>query len=178
MTTKTSVASLRLTGLLSTGIDGRFHRNKKAEEELKRFAENLEDANIALRVLMNHRNEDQKEFEEKLQVNINDLVIPYLKKLSKANLDDRNKNYLSVLESNLSDVLSPFMRDFRSSHKNLTPQEIQIVDLIKKGKDTKEIADMLNASISTIKTHRNNIRKKLNLISSKINLRSHILSLK
>jgi hypothetical protein len=29
MTTKTSVASLRLTGLLSTGIDGRFHRNKK-----------------------------------------------------------------------------------------------------------------------------------------------------
>jgi PAS domain S-box-containing protein len=151
---------------------------KKVENELKRFAENLEDANTALRVLMNHRDKDQKEFEEKLQVNINDLVIPYLKKLNREKMDNRNKNYVSVLENNLSDVLSPFMRDFRSSHKNLTPKEIQIVDLITKGKDTKEIADMLNASINTIATHRNNIRKKLSLRNSKINLRSHILSLK
>lgn len=151
---------------------------KKAENELKQIAENLEDANIALRVLMNRRDKDQKEFEEKLQVNINDLVVPYLKKLNRGNLDDRNKKYVGVLEHNLSDVLSPFMRDFQSAHKNLTPKEIQIIDLIKQGKDTKEIADMLNASISTVTTHRNNIRKKLNLINSKINLRSHILSFK
>ena len=162
--------------LVGTGID--ITDQKRAEEELKRFAENLEDANIALRVLMNQRNVDQKEFEEKLQVNINDLVFPYLKKMNNANLDDRSKNYVGVLESNLSDVLSSFMRDFRSSHKNLTPQEIQIVDLILKGKNTKEIADMLNASANTIATHRNNIRKKMNLRNSKINLRSHILSLK
>lgn len=149
---------------------------KKLENELKLFAENLEDANTALRVLMNRRDKDQKEFEEKLQVNINELVIPYLKKLSKGNLDDRNKNYVAVLEKNLSDVLSPFMRDIRSSHNNLTPQEIQIVDLIRQGKNTKEIANMLNASVNTIATHRNNLRKKLNLRNSKINLRSHILS--
>jgi len=162
--------------ILGTGID--ITDKKRTEEELKRFAENLEDANIALRVLMNNRNEDQKQIEEKLQVNINDLVIPYLKKLSKANLDDRNKNYLGVLENNLNNVLSPFMRDFQTSHKKLTPQEIQIVDLIKQGKKTKEIANMLNASVKTIETHRNNIRKKLNLIDSKINLRSHIISSK
>jgi DNA-binding NarL/FixJ family response regulator len=70
------------------------------------------------------------------------------------------------------------MRDFQTSHKKLTPQEIQIVDLIKQGKKTKEIANMLNASVKTIETHRNNIRKKLNLIDSKINLRSHIISSK
>jgi DNA-binding CsgD family transcriptional regulator len=104
------------------------------------------------------------------------LVIPYLKKLSKGKLDDRNKIYVNVLEKNLEEVLSPFMKNIRSLHKNLTPKEIQIVDLIKQGKDTKEIADMLNASISTITTHRNNIRKKLNLLNSKINLRSHLLS--
>jgi PAS domain S-box-containing protein len=151
---------------------------KKAEEELKHFAENLEDANIALRVLMNSRDKDQKEFDGKLQVNINDLVIPYLKKLKAENLDNRNKNYVSILEKNLGDVLSPFMRDIRSAHKNLTPQEIQIVDLIRHGKNTKEIANMLNTSVNTIATHRNNIRKKLNLRNSKINLRSHILSSK
>jgi PAS domain S-box-containing protein len=151
---------------------------KRAENELKLFAENLEDANIALRVLMNRRDKDQKEFEEKLQININDLVIPYLKKLKMGNLDDRNKNYVSVLENNLSDVLSPFMRDIRSLHKKLTPQEIQIVDLIRQGKNTKEIANMLNSSVNTIATHRDNIRRKMNLINSKINLRSYILSLK
>ena len=164
--------------LVFNGILLNITEQKQAENELKLFAENLEDANIALRVLMNRRDKDQKEFEEKLQVNINDLVIPYLKKLKMGNLDDRNKNYVSVLENNLSDVLSPFMRDIRSSHKNLTPQEIQIVDLIRQGKNTKEIANMLNASANTIATHRDNIRKKMNLINSKINLRSHILSLK
>ncbi|MDD4356932.1 MAG: PAS domain S-box protein [Smithellaceae bacterium] len=162
--------------LVGTAID--ITEKKQAQEELKQFAENLEDANIALRVLMNRRDEGQKDIEGKLQANINDLVIPYLKKLKQANLDDRNKNYLDVLERNLTDVLSPFMRDFLSSHKNLTPQEIQIVDLITKGKNTKEIAEMLNASVNTIATHRNNIRKKMNLKNSKINLRSHVLSIR
>jgi PAS domain S-box-containing protein len=160
--------------LIAEGLD--ITERKQAEDELKLFAENLEDANIALRVLMTSRDKDQKEFEDKLQDNINDLVIPYLKKLKMGNLDDRNKNYVSVLENNLNNILSPFMKDFRSSYRNLTPQEIQIVDLIRQGKNTKEIAQMLNASVNTIATHRNNLRKKLNLRNSKINLRSHILS--
>jgi len=160
--------------LLGTGID--ITDKKKALTELKQFAENLENANIALRVLNDQRNTDQKEFENKLQSNINDLVMPYLKKLKQSELNDRDKNYVRALESNLGDVLSPLMSDFRSAHQNLTPQEMQIVDLIKQGKKTKEIADMLNAAAGTIATHRNNIRKKLNLRNSKINLRSHILS--
>lgn len=160
--------------LLGTGID--ITDKKKALTELKQFAESLENANIALRVLINQRNTDQKEFENKLQSNINDLVMPYLEKLKHANLDNRDKNYVNVLENNLGNVLSPLMSDFRAAHQNLTPQEMQIVDLIKQGKKTKEIADMLNTAAGTIATHRNNIRKKLNIRNSKINLRSHILS--
>ena len=114
---------------------------------------------------------------EKLQTNINDLVIPYLERLKQTSLDDRHKKYVDVLESNLSDILSPFMNTFLAAHKRLTPQEIQIVDLIKKGKNTKEIAELLNASTSTIATHRNNIRKKMNLRNAKVNLRTHLLSI-
>lgn len=161
---------------VGTGID--ITEQKRIENELKSHAESLEDANIALRVLMHQKIVDQKDVEEKLQVNVNDLVLPYLQKLKKAGLDNRNKNYLAVLERNLRDVLSPFMKNFEAAHKNLTPQEIQIIDLIKQGKKTKEIAVMLDASVKTIETHRNNIRKKLNLIKAKVNLRSHILSLK
>jgi PAS domain S-box-containing protein len=151
---------------------------KLLEQELKDHAENLEDANIALRVVMTQRNIDQKDFEEKLQTNINELVMPYVKKIKKAEPDERIMKYMSILEKNLQDVLSPFMRDFQSAYKNLTPQEIHIVDMIRNGKSSKDIAKILNASEHTIMTHRNNIRKKLKLVKSKTNLRSHILSLK
>lgn len=45
--------------------------------------------------------------------------------------------------------------------KNLTPQELTILDAIKKDKTNKEIANELFISHSTVKTHINNIYKKL-----------------
>ena len=147
------------------GVD--ISEQKQTQDNLRRFAEDLEDANTALRVLLRERKEEQKAIEEKLQANINDLVMPYLKKIGKVN----------VLESNLKEIESPFMKNFLSLHKSLTPKEIQVADLIRKGKRTKEIADMLHTSASTIGTHRNHIRKKLNLKKEGINLRSFLQSL-
>jgi len=164
------------TCLIGTCID--ITEKKKAQDQLKRFAANLEEANITLRVLMKHNKQEQKHFENKLQTYVNDLVMPYLDKLRKANLDERSKKYLRELENNLTGVLSPFLSNFQTLYKKLTPQEIQIVDLIGKGKCTKEIADMLNVAVNTVATHRNNIRKKLNLRNAKVNLRSHLMSLR
>jgi len=161
--------------LLGTGID--ITDKKKTTNELKLFAESLEDANIAMRVLMNRKDEDRKDMEEKLQANVNSLVVPYLKMLQQAGLDDRHEKYLNILENNLREVLSPFIGNMRSYYKSLTPHEIQIADLIRRGKGTKEIADMLNASVNTVAAPRNNIRKKLNLKKVKINLRSYLQSL-
>jgi DNA-binding NarL/FixJ family response regulator len=48
----------------------------------------------------------------------------------------------------------------------LTPREIEIVQLIAKGKIAKEIAEELNLSPHTIYTHRKNIMKKLAFSSS------------
>lgn len=161
--------------LLVNGID--MTPQKEAQDALKQFARELEDANTALRVLMHRRNEEQKAIEEKLQANINDLVIPYLNKIGRVIREDPYKQYLNVLESNLREIASPFMKNFLSLQKYLTPQEIQVADLIRKGKRTKEIADLLNTSASTIGTHRNHIRKKLNLANEGINLRSYLQSL-
>ena len=160
--------------MMGTAID--ITEKKRAEEELKRTAKSLEEANITLRVLMKHNKQEQKNFENKVHAYVNDLVTPYLDKLKKSNLDERNKKYLEALESNLNGVLSPFLNNFQSLYKKLTPQEVQIVDLVGKGKSTKEIADLLNVAVNTVATHRNNIRKKLNLRNAKVNLRSHLLS--
>ena len=61
---------------------------------------------------------------------------------------------------------------------NLTPSEIKIVKLIQEGKSSKEISVLLNISLRTVENHRANIRKKLNLSNKKINLSSHLMSIK
>ena len=48
-------------------------------------------------------------------------------------------------------------------YRPLTERENQIVLMIGKGMTSIEIAESLHLSISTIETHRKNIRKKLNL---------------
>ena len=63
-----------------------------------------------------------------------------------------------------------------SMYYDLTPTEIQVAALIKEGKTTKDIANMLNKSPHAINFHRNNIRKKIGLQNKKTNLRSYLLS--
>jgi len=48
---------------------------------------------------------------------------------------------------------------------NLTVRELTIVSLIEKGFSNKEIEQQLSISLSTVKTHVNNIFKKLNIKS-------------
>jgi DNA-binding CsgD family transcriptional regulator len=66
--------------------------------------------------------------------------------------------------------------NLRSKYLNLTSREIQIANLIREGKSTKEIAKLLNASSDAIDFHRNNIRNKLGLKNKKTNLRAYLLS--
>ena len=48
----------------------------------------------------------------------------------------------------------------------LSNREIQVLNLIGRGKSTREIASDLNLSVKTVESHRQRIKKKLNLESS------------
>lgn len=48
----------------------------------------------------------------------------------------------------------------------LSNRELQIMNLIGRGKSTRQIADDLNLSVKTVESHRQRIKKKLNLVSS------------
>jgi PAS domain S-box-containing protein len=150
---------------------------KQREQELEMQRANLEEANAALKVLLKRRDEDKKELEEKVLFNMRELAEPYLEKLRKTALDERQKAYLDILESNLNEIISPFPRSLYFSYLNLTPAEMQIASLIRHGRTTKEIANVLNLSSRTVETHRKNIRKKLGLTDKKANLRTKLLSL-
>ena len=111
---------------------------------------NLEEPNTALRVLLKRREEDKAELEEKVLFNVRELVMPLLEKLERTGLDKRQKVYVSSLESNLTDIISPFSRRLSSLHLDFTPTEMEVANLVKYGKTTKEIAELLNLSGRTI----------------------------
>jgi DNA-binding CsgD family transcriptional regulator len=100
-----------------------------------------------------------------------------VEKLKATTLDEKQKTFLEILEANLTDIISPFLKKLSSQYLNLTPTEIQVANLIREGKATKEIAEILNISERAIEFHRNNIRDKLGLKKSKTNLRSYLLTL-
>jgi len=146
-------------------------------KELENKSHELEEVNAALKVLLKHRDEDKKEFEKKVITNVKNLVFPYLEKLKNSRLNDRQKVYLNIIQSNLEDIVAPFLRQLSLSFSDLTPSEIQVAGLVKDGKTTKEIAGLLNSSTGAVNFHRNNIRKKLGLRNTKTNLRSFLLPL-
>ena len=110
-------------------------------------------------------------------LNFKELILPYLEKLKNKRLGYKEKAYIDIIESNLNDIISPFVRNFSVKMFRLSPTEIQVLNLIKQGKTTKEIAKSMNLATSTIDFHRHNIRKKIGIKNKKINLSSYLSSL-
>ena len=149
---------------------------RKREEELEHKSRNLEEMNTALRVLLKHREEDKSELEERILSNVKKLVVPYVEKLRKSRLSNEQASYVEILEDHLQDILSPFLRNLGTRHLNLTPKEIQVASLIREGKTSKEIAEVIGVSARAVDFHRDNIRIKLGIKNKKANLRSFLLS--
>lgn len=147
-------------------------------EELQIKSQNLEDANFALKSLLKKRDEEKTEFEDKVQVNIEQMVLPYMEKLQNTNLDSTQRTMVDILATSLEEVTSSFSHTLSTKFRSLTPKEIQIANLIKHGQTTREIAKMLNISKRTIDAHRNHIREKLRLKKRGGNLRTHLLSIR
>ncbi len=108
--------------------------------------------------------------------NVKKLIAPYFDKINETKMDDYQKAFLHILESNLTEIISPFTRKLSLKYLSLTPKEIQIVNMIKIGYPSKKIAKIMKISPRTVDTHRKNIRSKIGLGKNKGNLRSHLLA--
>lgn len=150
---------------------------RKRETELEMNNITLQEANIALKVLLKKRDKDREELEENVMFNMKELAVPILEKLKATQLGSSQVAYLNVLESNLNEIVSPFPVGLSSKYLNLTPTEIQVANLIRRGESTKEVAGLLNSTVRAIEFHRNNIRKKLGLKNKKTNLRTYLLTI-
>jgi PAS domain S-box-containing protein len=148
---------------------------RERTRELEDKTQILEELNAATRALLRQREEDRKELEERFVANMKNLILPYAEKMKRTCLDERQMSYLGIMETHFKEIMSPLMRTMQQ--RNFTPTESQVASLIKDGKTTKEIAEIMGIATSSIDTHRKSIRKKLGLSNTQVNLQSHLRTL-
>jgi DNA-binding CsgD family transcriptional regulator len=150
---------------------------RKSQQELIEQKQSLEETNIAMKVLLKQREEDKLELEKKVLNNVKDLVLPYVEKLKNSRLNAKDRTLVDIVDTHLQDIISPLLQRFTNAKILLTPQEMQVASLVKDGKTSKEIADVLNVSETTVNFHRKNLRVKFGLRNKRTNLRSYLISI-
>ncbi|VAX35243.1 hypothetical protein MNBD_UNCLBAC01-1701 [hydrothermal vent metagenome] len=129
--------------------------------------------NIALGEVLARVESEKKQVKQEVADNIEQLIEPLVVKLRRK-VDVSGKKILNLLEEGLKDLTASFGSKVSSPYLKLSPKEIEICNMIKRGLSSKEISDILNTSLRTIDNHRNHIRKKLNISQKDINLVSYL----
>lgn len=147
----------------------------KLEYTVLERTRDLQEANTALRVLLNTRDEDRQKLETNIQTRVHELIMPYIEKLRSGSLKDRQRTFLDIIDVNLSHITAPFESSKETPNLLFTPMETQIANLVQYGRTTKDIAEALSVSTKTVAFHRNAIRRKLGIQNKKIGLRKYLL---
>jgi DNA-binding NarL/FixJ family response regulator len=152
-------------------------RLRTSERALSLEKRRIEEANTALKVLLRQRELDQRELEAHVLDRVKRMVLPLLRRLERLKLPPKAEPLIGRLESRLSELSQPFLRRLSTVMKLLTPQEIEVATLIREGCSSKEIAEQLHLSPTTINFHRRNLRRKLNLQHTRTNLRAYLMNM-
>ncbi|MCJ8500353.1 PAS domain S-box protein [Desulfatitalea alkaliphila] len=156
----------------------KIHLDKrKAQTQLNASVEDLRKKNIALNVLLEHRSEQRQKTMDELLQNFDRLVTPYFAKMEKTIHREELATYLEIVQKHIHEILSPFDASINAAYRGLSSTEIQVADLVRAGKTSKEIAHALHMSSRSVYFHRNNIRRKLNIAHTKKNLKSFLQGL-
>jgi len=150
---------------------------EQLEEKVRERTTELEEKNIALKVLLGQRGDDKKKLEETMMSNVKELLLPGLSRLKAAMPDTKQQAALHILEANLNEIISPFADNGSTIYMKLTPMEVQVANYIKHGASSKKIAESLGLSQRTVDTHRYNIRKKIGISGKGTNLRTYLSTL-
>ena len=134
---------------------------------------NLKDANLALRVLLKNIDDEKNSFAEVINENLKKLVLPPLNEIILETKNERIRKYVNIVEENIKRVTTPLIGDSAKLYK-LSPKEMKVANLIKEGKSSKEIAQIMLISLKTVEFHRRNLRIKLEIKNTKTNLKTYL----
>ncbi len=150
---------------------------QKLELHLEHKTRELTEVNNALSLLLHQGADARAEHERRIHDNLQRLVIPYLEKIQERCKDPELELYLRVAMANLEKITSTFNLTLSARMDGLTPRELEVAELIKQGRSTKQIATLLDLSSRTVEFYRDKLRVKLGIKNKKTNLRSHLSSL-
>lgn len=147
---------------------------KQADEALRIEQESLREKNIALKEVLHHIEEEKASIKQTVSDKVEQIILPTLKKMIsiKGSVDKIYYNSLLAELQGLTGTTSGMPRLLY----RLSPREIEICKLLKTGASTKEIAETLNISITTVQKHRERIRNRLGLAHKDINLTTFLQS--
>jgi len=86
----------------------------------------------------------------------------------------RRSRSTSLLRRNLEQIADPLLSNLAKHHTQLSPAELAVAAMIRNGLSTKEIAQLRCISPTTVRRHRENIRRKLGLNHRKVNLATYL----
>jgi FixJ family two-component response regulator len=149
------------------------HELLQSKTQLERTNQELRDTNATLAVLMRNIKRARRETEEEMLSKIRSLIIPTLETLRQDRMLCTYKPQLTTLLEHIEDLTTGLRLDVRQT-SSLSFSELRVASMLKSGMTSKEIAVNLHVSLETVKSHRKNIRRKLKLVGSKDDLRTHL----
>ena len=147
----------------------------KAKSELEDTNSQLLETSNALSVLARNLERARTECETRIIQRTRRAIMPIIERLQQDRNLERYRTDFDLLVGYVRDLTSDLASDINIA-ESLSVTELRIASMIKNGMSGEEIAAHLYISPSTIKTHRRNIRKKLNIQDSGINLRAYLES--
>jgi PAS domain S-box-containing protein len=156
-------------------------QQKEAEEKLRELSETLRRdqvdfvrKNVALNEVLQHIEHEKQSYRHEIAANVDNLLRPMLRKLrDEGRLDRRD---IDLLERGLDEVTGRDIDQYKNNVSKLTPREFDILEMIRKGRSSKQIAEALNLSSQTVHKHRQSIRRKLQIDHREINLATYLRS--
>ena len=159
------------------GLSRDLRAIQKLELHLELKARELTEVNNALSILLHQSADARAEHERRIHDNLQRLVLPYLEKIQERCKDQELELYLRVALANLEKITSTFCLTLSARMDGLTPRELEVAELIKQGRSTKQMATILDLSSRTVEFYRDKLRVKLGIKNKKTNLRSYLSSL-
>jgi len=158
-------------GLISQDIT----EQKMTLLEIEQKKKEAEDTNIALKVMLDQHIRTKESVEEQISIKLQELVTPYLDLLRQSSVNEKQDETIRIITAHIDSITHQFSPKARKIMLKLSPRESMITDLVRQGKTSKDIAEILHIGLRTVETYRNNIRKKLGINKKKISLRTYLM---
>jgi len=152
----------------------------RSERALRRQARILDERNTALKVLLEQREQDRRELEERVTHNVEQLIEPTLERLSRTLRHRPERLELEAVRVNLREIVGPFAQRIAGANgidRPLTRREVEVANLVRLGSTSDEIAAALHISKASVAFHRGNIRRKLGLPKRGASLGTHLAAM-